>query len=321
MLFVRSNSNNPFFNLATEEYLLKNSAEEIFMLWISQPAVIIGKHQNALAEINYRYVLENNIVVARRLSGGGTVVHDFKNLNFAFITNGELGKLIDFQKILSPIIAYLNTIGIKAEILNKNEIRTDKKKISGNSGHVYKNRVLHHGTLLFDSDLQQLSMAIKTHPGHYFDKAVQSNRASVTNIASHLKTKIDFEKFIEDFVEYIQSNSYGLTEYSIAEPDKVSIQKLVDEKYCTIDWIYGYSPKYLFKNDFLFDGISWKVELTVEKGKIQGALLYKDTNRLVEIEKLLIGEFHLYMPMQKVLKDFHPLISDVNLEELTLNFF
>ena len=93
MLIIDHKTYDPFFNIASEEYLFKRFSKDIFMIYQNSPSVIIGKNQNAFAEINYRYLKENNIPVIRRLSGGGTVYHDQGNLNFTFITNGEEGKL------------------------------------------------------------------------------------------------------------------------------------------------------------------------------------------------------------------------------------
>ena len=176
MLCIFSENRDPYFNLAAEEYLLRNTGDEIFMLWQSTPAVVVGKHQNALAEINYRYTTGKGIAVARRLSGGGTVYHDNGNINFTFIRQGEPGKLVDFSGFIEPVIRFMKITGVDAEKGSKHEILTQGKKISGNAGHVYKNRVLHHGTLLFNADMEILHESIRHAGGIYTDKAVQSNQ-------------------------------------------------------------------------------------------------------------------------------------------------
>ena len=160
-----STNRDIYFNLALEEYLLMHEVDDYFVLWQSEPAVVVGKHQNTLAEINYRFVSEKNIRVARRLSGGGTVYHDQGNLNFTYIANGEPGKLVDFKRFIEPVIHFLGTLGIDAQQGLKNEILVRGKKISGNAEHVYKNRVLHHGTLLFHSDLHLLRECLRVIPG------------------------------------------------------------------------------------------------------------------------------------------------------------
>src|SRR4030042_3173441 len=162
MQCIYSRNNDPYYNLATEEYFLRQGEDDIFMLSRSNPSVIVGKHQNTLAEINYKFAIKNNIQVARRLTGGGTVYQDMGNVNFSFIRQGEPGKLVNFGNFIAPIVSFLQAIGIEAYQGIKNEIMAYGRKISGNAEHVYKNRVLHHGTLLFNTNLNSLSESLKT---------------------------------------------------------------------------------------------------------------------------------------------------------------
>lgn len=321
MRYVLSNTLNPFYNLATEEYLLKNTSDDVFMLWKSSPSVIVGKHQNALAEINYKYLIDNNITLARRLSGGGTVVHDLQNLNFTFIANGEDGKLIDFKKFISPVLGYLKTLGLDAWIGDKNDIRVGKLKISGNAEHVYKKRVLHHGTLLFDSDLNQLRQAIQVVPGKYFDKAVQSNRASVVNIADLLKIKMTINDFIAGLSSFVLQDKFGSKQSPITFAEQKTIQNLADTKYSTQEWILGYSPKYMFKNSFEFENKHWDIELKTVKGKIIEALLLTNNNENQTLKESLCGIMHNKIEIENVLNRFLPDLSPAMAEELVYNFF
>ena len=129
MLIINRPQTDPYFNIAAEEYLLKQMEEDCFMLWQNQPSIIIGKHQNSLAEINYNFVKENNIPVVRRISGGGTVFHDLGNLNFTFISKGEKEKLVNFKKFTQPIIEVLNQMGVPARFEGKNDLRVSGLKI------------------------------------------------------------------------------------------------------------------------------------------------------------------------------------------------
>ena len=167
MLCIQIENNDTFFCLAAEEYLLKNFNENIFMLWQSTNSVVVGKHQNALAEIDFSYVHRQNIDVARRISGGGTVFHDSGNVNFAFITNVNSTAEISFKRFTLPVVKALAKLGITASLSGRSDLIVDGKKISGNAQHVFKNRVLHHGTLLFDSNLETLGSSLRTAPGKY----------------------------------------------------------------------------------------------------------------------------------------------------------
>ena len=172
MLILDSPSTDPHFNLAAEEYLLKETDRDYAFFYINGPSIIIGKHQNAWAEINLPWTRKNNIPVVRRISGGGTVWHDEGNLNFSFVLTGEEGKLVNFREYAAPVLDFLVKLGIPAEFGKRNEIMVEGLKISGNAEHVFRKRVLHHGTLLFSSDLSQLKDALDTDPEEYQDKSI-----------------------------------------------------------------------------------------------------------------------------------------------------
>ncbi|MBN2487123.1 MAG: lipoate--protein ligase [Bacteroidales bacterium] len=320
MRFVISNSHCPFFNLAAEEYFLRHTSDEAIMLWAAGPAVIVGKHQNALAEINYRFVRENNIVVARRLSGGGTVVHDLQNLNFTYITNGTPGKLINFKRFVEPIVRYLASLGINASIGEKNDITVDGFKISGNAEHVYKNRVLHHGTLLFASDLNRLRNALSSSKGFYVDNAVQSNRSEVANISNFINCNLPFGDFVSGLSSCLQVNFPGSVLKDFDDNERVKITKLVNEKYSSFDWVYGYSPDYFFAKSFIFAGSAWQVELRVEKGRICQSRIQINGKQQGELVALMLGKGHCYNDIHDALQSAGCCMG-LNTSDLTFSFF
>ncbi|PKP15313.1 MAG: lipoate--protein ligase, partial [Bacteroidetes bacterium HGW-Bacteroidetes-22] len=201
MLCIKDSNTDPYFNLAADEYVMKNFKEDCFMLWRNEPSIIVGKHQNTLAEINVDYVKENSIKVVRRITGGGAVFHDLGNLNFTFIRNSEEGAQVDFRKFTQPIIDVLQKIGINAVFEGRNDLTIDGKKFSGNAEHVWKKRTLHHGTLLFSAVITDLSAALKVNPLKFNDKAVKSVRSRVTNISEHLKEKMDVLEFRDRIME------------------------------------------------------------------------------------------------------------------------
>ncbi len=305
MLCINLENNDPFFCLATEEYLLKNFEDDIFMLWQSEKTVVLGKHQNAMAEINYPFVRENNITVARRISGGGTVYHDSGNVNFAFIKNVKSPAEISFKQFTEPVVEALAKLNVEATTSGRNDLLIEGLKISGNAEHVFKNRVLHHGTLLFNSDLENLGQAIKVEPGKYMSKAVQSNRSKVANISGFLEKEMsvsEFARFLLDVQLINPVNSF----YVLNEEDQYAIELLVKEKFSTWDWNFGYSPKYSFKNFFQSDGGNMEIELEVKKGVIEsvflkGSLLTETQRKEVTLE--LAGKQHYYEDIESVLKE------------------
>ncbi len=303
MICIHLKNTNPFFCLATEEYLLKNFSEDIFMLWQSEDTVVVGKHQNAMAEINYPFVRENNITVARRISGGGTVFHDAGNVNFSFIKNVSSPAEISFKLFTEPVVEALDKLGVKATTSGRNDLLIEGLKVSGNAEHVYKNRVLHHGTLLFNSNLDTLGDAIRVKPGKYESKAVQSNRNEVANISSFLPKPMSIEKFMEFLID-VQLEKEENRSYELHKDEMATIHELASDKFITWDWCYGYSPKYTFRNEVNIDGRTLKIFLEVKKGIIENANLEGNYFRepfATEFSALLIGKRHFFDDVKAVL--------------------
>jgi len=314
-----------FFNLAAEEYLLKEHEEEVCLLWQSQPAVVVGKHQNALAEISLRYAREQGVTVARRLTGGGTVYHDAGNLNFTLIRKGEPGKMIDFGKHIGVIVDFLWSMGIHAVKGPKHEILAGTFKISGNAEHVYKNKVLHHGTLLFNADLSSLRAAIRHEGGTYSDRAVQSNRASVANLAGMFSPGMTMEQFRDDLYRYLMDHFSGST-YVLTHSEEVPIGKLVREKYSTWAWIYGWSPDYAFSNRIDAGGLQAFVRFNTHRGIIKDFAMETDSLSPFTRDKLnrsFEQVAHRYEDVSEVLKanGLEKLVPFQNWDDLVYGFF
>ena len=319
MLIINRSQTDPYFNIAAEEYLLKNLEQDCFMLWQNEPSVIVGKHQNTLAEINYGFVKENNIPVIRRISGGGTVYHDKGNLNFTFICSGEKGKLVDFKKFTKPVIGVLNQLGVPARFEGKNDIRANGFKISGNAEHVYKNKVLHHGTLLFSADLGFLEKAIKSHPERYNDKAVQSVRSRVTNISDFLKKDVSIETFREQIISQIKKTERETTDHTFTSEDIEAVNKLVKEKYSTWQWNFGYSPGYMLETKLHLHKKIVTIGIFVKNGIIENIELQGKADADLDfLKKILIGEHHEYDSMKSLFRgnNEYLLENGVNPEKL-----
>jgi lipoate-protein ligase A len=325
MLCIRLLNRDPFYNLAAEEYLLKNSGDDIFMLWQSDPVVVVGKHQNALAELNYRFIRANGIAVARRLTGGGTVYHDRGNINFTFIRKGESGRLVDFGSFIAPVLEFLKKAGVEAVQGPKNEILFNGKKISGNAEHIYKNRVLHHGTLLYNADLNQLRESIKPNEGRFHDRAVQSNRSSVLNLADCLNPRPDIEEFISGFFSYM-TERYEAVCYSPDDNERNAIQELARRKYGTWEWIYGWSPDYTYYHDFRNQKMSLNIELSAHRGIITRCILKSDSFSIDMLE--LLSEKLTETPHEEnsirerlIICGFGETLNTVDLSDLVFAFF
>ena len=274
MKCIRSTSHDPYFNLAAEEYLLKQFQEEYYFQYVNDPSVGVGKHQNALAEIDLDFLEKEGIRLARRISGGGAVYHDPGNLNYAFITEESPGDFVKFSTYTAPIIAALRQAGIQAHLGKRNELLTGDKKISGTASHVFKTRVLHHGTLLFDADLQKLSRCLYVEEGRYRDKAVRSVRSEVVNLQTLLAEEMDDQAFYHHIFHHILESDPGNKRYDFTDQDLEAIKKLVNEKFSTWEWIYGYSPKYEIERDIRIQGVAMHVRITVSKGVMDEVAIF-----------------------------------------------
>jgi lipoate-protein ligase A len=314
MLSLFSKSNDPWFNIASEEYLLKNFSEDIFYLYINSPSIIVGKHQNALAEINQNFLSENNVKVVRRISGGGTVYHDAGNLNYCFIKNIPDTKNISFNYFTSQIIDALKTLGVNAEHSRKSDISVEHNKISGNAMHVFKKRVLEHGTLLYNADISKLRQALTDNTAFYKGKAVKSVRSTVANISDFIEHKTDIASFAQEIISHVNNRIPESTSYSLSNNDVLQIEKLIEEKYSTWRWNFGYSPKYTFNRDVDFISGKFHVRFTVKKGVISDSVIKNEKERFAEIEDVLNGLNHNKNEIINCFKSQNEIVFPSNVE-------
>lgn len=305
MLLINNSNTNPYFNLAMEEYFLKNATEDLFILWRNENAIIVGKNQNTLSEINYEYVKENNIKVVRRQSGGGAVFHDLGNINFTFISCND-NSFSDFKRFTMPIIEALENLNIHAEFSGRNDLLINNQKFSGNAQYNYKNKVMHHGTLLFSSQINDLSSALKVKPSKFEGKGIKSVKSRVTNISQHLENNMNVLEFKEYLMNFINNKDKNNHFYELSEQDINEINKLVEEKYSTWDWNFGNSPKYFLNNEVKCPGGNIEFSLNVEKGLIKEIKFFGDffgKKDVSHIEDLLINTKHNESSIKNVLNN------------------
>lgn len=250
MIFIKNKITDVYFNLAMEEYIFEKFKEdEVFMLWINEPSVVIGKHQNLIEELNMKYCFENNIKIARRISGGGTVVHDFGNLNYTYITNTTGDTALDFKELLKPMYNALLNLNVDAYISPRNDFRVQDKKICGHSEFMRKKRVLHHGCILFDSNLDKLRNALNVNNKKVISKSAKSVKSSVANLKDISKLEYDISDFLEKLKNEILKTQDRVELYELTNEDINNIEKIKNDKYATKNWIYGQSPKSTFVLD------------------------------------------------------------------------
>ena len=293
MIYYISKTHDTAFNIALEEYCFKQlkDEDEIFLLWINEPSIIVGKYQNTIEEINTEYTREKGIHVIRRISGGGAVYHDLNNLNYTIISNRDKGQEgFNFKEFSKPIIETLAELGVKAEFTGRNDLEIDGQKFCGNAQAYIKDRVMHHGCLLFNVDFSALGNALKVSKDKIESKGVKSVRSRVTNILPHLKTPITVEKFGDKIMEYMKKQYPDMKEYVFSKEELDYIAKRAEIKR-SWEWNYGESPEFNITRGKRFKNGKIQIFATVENSRIKNIKFYGDffgkNEDLSEIENLL----------------------------------
>ena len=289
MIYVETNSLDIHTNLSTEYYiatesglLQKTDDRTVFVFWHTTPTLVIGRFQNLYQEINVAYARENNLKIARRMSGGGTMYMDEGGWEFAFIQETDNIK-ISFTEFLTPIVSALASLGIKAEFSGRNDILIDGKKISGNSQYKLGNITVHHGTLLFNTDLEKIVRSTTVADYKIVSKGIKSVRERVTNIADHMKVQVSHEEFKELMVQHILKDGQR---YTLTDAEKARIEEIADEKFRSRDVVYGASPKFSITKTAHFAGGTVEMQFDVKKGKITDCMIRGDFFSTAEPEQL-----------------------------------
>ncbi len=290
MKFSYLKTKNPHYNLAVEEYLLKYTDEEYILLWQNEPTVVIGKNQNAFAEVDLEFTKENGIHIARRITGGGAVYHDLGNLNYSYISKKE-GNDIDFERFSRPVIDALQDMGLSASLSGRNDIMIGERKISGNAQTVYGDRVLHHGTLLFNSNLDVLSNALRVDEEKIKTKAIKSTRSRVANLSEFLSEKFTLQNFANKVKEFIISR-YNAAEINVSENDIINSMRV---RNASKEWIFperDYLSHFLVSSKKRYDFGSVGISLDMKKDVVIAAKIEGDffgIRDIGELENRLVG--------------------------------
>lgn len=262
------NSHDPFFNLTIEDYLLHKKTGEYLLLYFNDPSIIAGRHQILYREADVFAAESLGIPVIRRISGGGTVYHDRGNLNFTVIRNSQKGMQVDFALHTRPVIEFLKKEGVPAILSGKSDITVNGLKVSGNAEYVFRERVLHHGTLLFDTSTEIMSRLLRDARDSYSTKAIDSNRVPVMNLKSVLKNISTSDELAFKMFDFMNSYFTGIDDLELSEDEKTEIGLLAGSKYKTWEWNFGYSPAYEFTNTFEAYGATHRISMYVKDGII-----------------------------------------------------
>jgi len=290
MLFIENPNTDPYQNHALEEWLMDHFEEDCFMLWRNDKAILLGKNQNVYSEINIPFTQEQDIKIVRRITGGGTVFTDTGNIMFTFISCDSKHDFANFRKFTAPILRALHALGIQAEFSGRNDLTIGGEKFSGNAQCRYGNKILHHGTLMYQADTTELGRALKVREIKLRDKGVSSIKSRVTNIAEYMKFPMDIEEFRSYLFNNVMKSIDGAGLYRLSSEEWDEVSAIAKQKYRQPAWIYGKSPQYNIYRETKFAGGIVEAYFDVSESRIRQAGIFGDffsNGEISDVEQVL----------------------------------
>ena len=285
MIYIETGSDDVYYNFGLEYYFAaeKRLPDTVFLFWRTTPTLMVGKYQNVLEEINKPYADAHGIRIVRRMSGGGTIYTDPGGWQFTFIHHGG-GDEISFHAYIAPVIQALGELGVQASFNGRNDLTIDGRKFSGNAQYRLGDCVVHHGSLLYQTDIAQMVASTTVDRYKILSKSIKSVRDRVTNIADHLPQPIPTERFKETMVRCILGPDG--TRYEPTEADRARIRQLAQERFASWERIYGASPRFNIEKTGRFAGGKMQFRMEVQKGVIREASVNGDFFATLDAEDI-----------------------------------
>ncbi|MGE5495866.1 MAG: lipoate--protein ligase [Burkholderiales bacterium] len=305
MIYIKCDSTDAKFNFALETYAMHelDVADEYFMFWRTSPTLMVGRFQNTLSEINMQYAKEHDIDIVRRITGGGTIYTDLNGWQFSFIVKRRGN--IEFKTFTRPIIEALASLGVEAQLTGRNDLTIGGRKFSGNAQYIGRGLTLHHGSILFDTDLEALVRALSVDDEKIVSKGIKSVRQRVTNIAEHLKTHMTSVEFRDAMLSHLLR---GADTYELSKADTDRVNEIKQSRFGTWEWNFGQDPKFNVTKEKRFAGGKLCAKVLVEKGRIAAIKFFGDffaAEGIEELEKALAGCRYEYADIKNALIAAH----------------
>ena len=311
MRYIKNPSTNPYYNMAFDEYCLESLPmdEPVFYLWQTRPAVIVGFNQEVNTEVNLDYLKENGIDLVRRVTGGGAVYHDLGNLNYTIVGRSENLER-DYPEYASIMAKALQSLGVPATLSGRNDILVEGRKVSGFAKRVCKNRLMVHGTLMYNVDVDVLTKVLNPSNTKLQSKGIASVRSRVANLCDYLPEIPNIQTFSNRLEEILSCNNAD-TEYQLSDTDLANIQLLTDKKFATWEWNYGRSPKATLTHSSRLACGTVEIHLTLTENRISSCRFGGDflgNLPATDLESALIEVIYDTENIEKRLSSF--IISD-----------
>lgn len=286
MKYLETGSCDPYYNLAFEEYILLNFKDDDYLiLWQNDNTIVFGVNQNPIAEINMKEAEKYNINIVRRSTGGGTVYHDLGNINFSYITDWNDGDNRTYEFFLTPVVEALSSFGLEIEIKGRNDMLLDGKKISGSAQRLAGNRILHHGTLLINSDLNMLQKVLNVKADKISSKGIKSVKSRVTNLQDNTSEILQIESVKSALINSF-AKSQNVNHIHLEKKDLDNISSLAENKYRSWDWTYAKSADCQLTKYRRFDGGNVQLDLDINNGSINKCIISGDFLSLKDVREL-----------------------------------
>ncbi len=285
MIYIETGSMDVCYNFGLEYYFAaeKPLNDTVFLFWRTTPTLMVGRYQNVPEEVDEAYAAAHQIRIVRRMSGGGTIYTDPGGWQFTFIAPSQGGDIC-FQQYLAPVLLALGELGVQAAFNGRNDLTVEGKKISGNAQYRLGDRTVHHGSLLFCTDLEQMAAATRPNQDKIRSRGIKSVRDRVTNIAGHLPAPVTAEEFRDRMVRRI-SGPDGVV-YTVTPEDRARILTIAQEKFGSWESLYSRGPAYSIQRTGRFPGGSMTFHLEVKKGVICQAAVSGDFFAAVDGETI-----------------------------------
>ena len=285
MIYIETGSTDVYYNFGLEYYFTveKRLPDTVFLFWRTTPTLMVGKYQNVLEEINKPYAEAHGIRLVRRMSGGGTIYTDLGGWQFTFIQHRAAGE-IEFSQYIDPVIGALGEMGVSAAFNGRNDLTIQGRKFSGNAQYRLGDCIVHHGSLLFDTDIEQMVASTTVDSYKILSKSIKSVRDRVTNIAEHLPSPMSAEDFKAAMVRSIMAGSTDV--YTLTAEDDARIRRIARERFAGWEQIYGKNPKFTIDRSGRTAGGKIQFKLDVQKGIIRSAAVYGDFFSTLDAETI-----------------------------------